>query len=137
MTTQNPRALRKILGLGGGTPRVALLLTSMLAVVVILLCTFEQIIAMGAVLFLVSYLSAFLAVFVLRYREPALLRPFRAAGYPFTTAVVLVGSVGILIAAALEDPRSARFAALFLGACIPLYLWARRRGLRAAAAALS
>jgi basic amino acid/polyamine antiporter, APA family len=119
----------------GGTPRVALLLTSALAVVVILICTFEQIIAIGAVLFLVSYASAFLAVFVLRYREPALPRPFEAVGYPVSTAVVLAGSLAILIAAAAEDPRSARFAVVFLSGCIPFYLWVRGRRVHAAASA--
>jgi len=116
----------------GGTPRVALLLTNVVVVVLILICTFDQLLAMGAVLFLVTYVSTFLAVFVRRQREPTLSRPFKAVGYPFSTALVLIGSVAILIAAAAEDLRSARFAILFLGACIPCYLWARRRRMQVA-----
>jgi basic amino acid/polyamine antiporter, APA family len=121
----------------GGTPRLALAMTSIMVVAVILSGTFEQVVAMYAVLFLLSYVSTFLAVFVLRYREPATARPFRAFAYPFSTAVVLIGSVAFLVAAAIEDVRSAVIAAVFVGACIPVYAWlarGKRLGTRLAAA---
>ena len=121
----------------GGTPRFALAVTSVVVAVVILSGTFAQIVALIAVLFLVYYVSAFLAVFVLRHREPTLPRPYKAFGYPFSTAVVLVGSVAFLIAAVVEDPRSGIIAAVFLASCAPLYsLMARGRRLRAAAASV-
>jgi basic amino acid/polyamine antiporter, APA family len=62
----------------GGTPRVALLLTSVITMITILSGTFQQVIALFAVLFLLCYVSAFLAVLVLRHREPELARPYRA-----------------------------------------------------------
>jgi APA family basic amino acid/polyamine antiporter len=110
----------------GGTPRIALLLTSLMVVAVILSGNFEQVVAMYAVLFLVTYVLTFLAVFVLRYREPATPRPFKAIGYPFSTATVLFGSVAFLIAAIVEDLRSGVIAGVFLGACIPVYMWLAR-----------
>ena len=117
----------------GGTPRVALALTSVIVVIVILTGSFEQIIALSAVLFLVYYIAAFLAVFVLRYRLPNLPRPYKALGYPLSTAVVLVGSIAFLIAAIAEDPRSGLIAAIFLACCAPMYAWmARKRRLRTA-----
>jgi basic amino acid/polyamine antiporter, APA family len=117
----------------GGTPRAALALTSLIVVAMILTGTFAQIIALVAVLFLLYYVAAFLAVFVLRYRSPDLPRPYKAWGYPFSTAVVLVGSIAFLVAAILEDPRSGLIAAIFLTGCAPAYTWtARRRRLRAA-----
>jgi len=117
----------------GGTPRMALALTSAVVVVVILTGSFGQIIALGAVLFLVYYVSAFLAVFVLRHREPTLPRPYKAFGYPVSTAVVLVGSVVFLLAAITEDPRSGLIAAVFIAGCAPAYWWmARGRRHRAA-----
>ena len=76
----------------GGTPRIALVATSVVALVLILSGTFEQILALYAVLFLLYYVSAFAAVFVLRHREPTLARPYKAFGYPFSTALVLLGS---------------------------------------------
>jgi APA family basic amino acid/polyamine antiporter len=117
----------------GGTPRVALLFTSVFVVLVILSGSFEQIIALYAVLFLVCYVSAFLAVFALRRSEPSLARPYRALGYPFSTAVVLLGSVVFLVAAVAEDHRSGLTAAVFIASCVPAYaLLSRRRRLRLA-----
>ena len=117
----------------GGTPRIALAITSAFVVVVIMSGSFEQIIALYSVLFLLCYVSAFLAVFVLRYREPQLPRPYKALGYPFSTAIVLLGSVAFLVAAIAEDPRSGLIAAVFLAGCAPAYAWmARGRRLRMA-----
>ena len=119
----------------GGTPRIALAITSAFVVVVVMSGTFEQIIALYSVLFLLCYVSAFLAVFVLRYREPQLPRPYKALGYPFSTAIVLLGSVAFLVAAIAEDPRSGLIAAAFLAGCAPAYAWmARGRRLRMAEA---
>jgi APA family basic amino acid/polyamine antiporter len=116
----------------GGTPRVALALTSVFAVIIILSGSFEQIIALFAVLFLLYYVSAFLAVFVLRHRAPTLQRPYKALGYPLSTAIVLLGSIAFLVAAIAEDPRSGMIAAIFLACCVPAYAWMTRiRRLRA------
>jgi APA family basic amino acid/polyamine antiporter len=119
----------------GGTPRMSLVLTSGVVSVVILTGSFEQIIALSAVLFLVYYTAAFLAVFVLRYRLPNLPRPYKAFGYPFSTAIVLVGSIVFLFLAVAEDPRSGLIAAVFMACCAPVYAWlARSRRLRLAVA---
>jgi len=106
-----------------GTPRVALLITTATSALLIMTGTFEQTVALCAILYLLYYASAFLGVFVLRFREPALPRPYRAFGYPATTGIVLVGTVIFLVAAVAEDPRSGLIAAGFLIACVPLYLW--------------
>ncbi len=120
----------------GGAPRTALAITSAVVVLLIMSGTFEQIIALFAVLFLVYYVSAFLAVFVLRYKEPSLPRPYKAFGYPFSTGIVLVCTVAFLIAAVVEDRRSAVIAGVFLVCCAPAYSWMeRRRGQRVEAAA--
>jgi APA family basic amino acid/polyamine antiporter len=119
----------------GGTPRTALAATTAMAGVLILSGSFEQILALYAVLFLLYYVSAFAAVFVLRHREPTLARPYRAFGYPFSTGLVLLGSLAFLVAAIAQDPRSGLIAAAFLIGCVPVYLrMAHSRRLRAALA---
>jgi APA family basic amino acid/polyamine antiporter len=110
----------------GGTPRVALLATSMIVAALVLTGTFEQLIGLFAVLFLLLYIAAFAAVFVLRRKHPELPRPYRAFAYPVSTALVLLGSVAMLIAAVAEDPRSGVIAAMFLAACAPVYAWSMR-----------
>ncbi len=119
----------------GGTPRVALAFSSLGAAALIMSGTFQQIVAIAAVLFLLLYVSTYTALFVLRRKEPALPRPYRAFGFPFTTAFVLLGCLLLWIAAIMEDHHSALFAGLLLIACLPVYLWlARRRRLDLAAA---
>jgi APA family basic amino acid/polyamine antiporter len=111
----------------GGTPRMALAFTGAGAAGLIMSGSFEQIVAVATMLFLLMYVSAYTALIVLRVREPAAVRPYRALGFPFTTAVVLLGCVLLWIAAIMEDPRSAKFAGLLLVACIPVYAWLARR----------
>jgi len=105
----------------GGTPRVALAITAFSAAGLVAIGTFEQIVALSAVLFLLNYLSAYAALFVLRSREPALPRPYRTVGFPGTTAVVLVGSALFLVAAIADDYRSGILAACLMLAVAALY----------------
>ena len=110
-----------------GTPRLALAVTGFGAAALIMSGSFEQIIAVASVLFLLMYVSAYSALFVLRRREPATPRPYRAWGFPVTTAIVLLGCVLLFAAAIEEDHRSATVAAVLMVACAPVYLWLARR----------
>jgi APA family basic amino acid/polyamine antiporter len=119
-----------------GTPRLALAVTGIGAAALILSGSFEQIIAVASVLFLLMYVSAYSALLVLRRREPATPRPYRAFGFPFTTGIVLLGCVLLFIAAIVEDPRSGKVAAGLMIASAPVYYWlARRRRLEQTAGA--
>ena len=109
----------------GGTPRVALLLSAAAAATLIASGTFEDIIAVAAILIAVIYCVNYIAVITLRIREPKMVRPFRAWGYPVTTVLVLMGSLLFLVAAVHDDPRSAAWAAALLAAAVPLYTWMR------------
>ena len=110
-----------------GTPRFALGLSSVAAALLVLTGTFEQTIALAVVLSVFNYISAYLAVFVLRRREPTLRRPYRAFAFPLSTAVVLAGSVLFLVAAIAGDPRSAIIIAALLIASAPAYELVKRR----------
>jgi APA family basic amino acid/polyamine antiporter len=110
----------------GGTPYVALLATTLTSSAMILTGTFNQLIALFAVLILLYYIAAFLAVFILRRQSPEAPRPYRAFGYPVTTSVVLLGSVVFLIVGIVEDWRSGVMALLFLSLCILAYALASR-----------
>jgi APA family basic amino acid/polyamine antiporter len=113
-----------------GTPRVALGLTALMVGLLILSGTLEQLIAVAAVLYVLNYLSAYAAVVRLRRTEPLLLRPFKAWGYPWTTATVLLGSATFLVATVSEDVHSGLFACVLLALAAPAYAWAHhRRGL--------
>jgi APA family basic amino acid/polyamine antiporter len=111
----------------GGTPRVALAVTSLGAAALIMSGTFDEIVAIAAVLFLLVYISTYIGLIVLRRKEPAAPRPYRAFGYPFTTIIVLTGCVLLWIAAIMEDWHSGLFAGVLLIACVPVYAWIAHR----------
>jgi basic amino acid/polyamine antiporter, APA family len=110
-----------------GTPRLALGVTGLASAGLIMSGTFDQIVAIVAVLFLLNYVSAYAALIVLRRREPGLARPYKAFGYPVSTVIVLAGCVLLWLAAIHDDIRSALFAAMLLLLCAPVYLWLARR----------
>ena len=66
----------------GGTPALGLLASTAAAVLFILWGRLQQVLAVMAFFFVANYVMAFLAVFVLRRREPDAPRPFRRLGLP-------------------------------------------------------
>jgi basic amino acid/polyamine antiporter, APA family len=111
----------------GGTPRMALLLSAATTAIFIASGKFEDIIAVAAILVAALYCVNYSAVIVLRIREPQMVRPFRAWGYPVTTVLVLSGSLVFLVAAVHDDPRSAARALVLLAVAVPVYTWMRWR----------
>jgi APA family basic amino acid/polyamine antiporter len=90
--------------------------------------TFERIIAICAFLFVASYAMSFLSVFVLRRREPTTPRPYRAWGHPWTTGIVLLGSLVFLGSTLVADPGGAAIVGVLLVLSYPACrLLSRRR----------
>lgn len=110
----------------GGTPQVALAATAACTVLMIVSGTLERLVAVAAIIFVLNYVSAYLAVFVLRRRASVAPGPFRAWGYPCSTGIVLAGSLLFLILSVREDPLSAAFAAGLMALVLPAWWWARR-----------
>ena len=99
-----------------GTPGIATLATTAVAIVLVVTGTFQRLIAVAAFFLAVNYCVCCLALIVLRRREPDLPRPFRAWGYPWTAAVVLLGAVAFLVGVALGDTPTALLAVGLLAA---------------------
>jgi APA family basic amino acid/polyamine antiporter len=76
---------------------------------------------MLAFFFVTNYLLSFISLFLLRAREPNLPRPFRAWGYPWTTAIALIGSIGFLIEAVREDRTNSILTLVALACSYPVY----------------
>jgi APA family basic amino acid/polyamine antiporter len=106
----------------GGTPTVTLLLSTIAAVLFIVSGTFNAVLAALAFFFVANYGMAYISVIVLRRREPDLPRPYRAWGYPWTTLIVLLGSITFLAGAVISDKKHSLWALLILAASYPLYL---------------
>src|SRR5207248_6957050 len=112
----------------GGTPTVALIASSLVSLAFLATGTFQNVIAVAAFFFVADYALSFLAVFVLRRREPDAPRPYRAFGHPWTTGLVLAGSLAFLASAAASDTRNSLYALGILAASYPSFRLARRLG---------
>lgn len=110
----------------GGTPILGLLLGTVAATLFIVSGSFRQVLALMAFFFVANYVAAFLAVFVLRRREPAAARPYRAWGYPITTGLALLISVAFLVGAVVGDTRNSVYSLLVLAVSYPVYRVIRR-----------
>ncbi len=104
----------------GGTPTVGLLLSALVGVAFAVF-SFERVIAMLAFFFVTNYLLSFISMFVLRIRRPEMPRPYRAWGYPWTTALALLGSLGFLVEAVREDPKNSYLTLIALACSYPTY----------------
>jgi len=111
----------------GGTPTVALFMSAAVAVLFIVFGqTFEKVITVLAFFFVANYALSFISVFVLRRREPDKTRPYRAWGYPWTTALALLGSIAFLIGAIASDTWNSVYALLLLTASYPVFRLSKR-----------
>lgn len=87
-----------------GIPVVAIVLQSIIALVLIFTSTFDVVLTyLGFTLNFFTTLTV-LGLFILRYKEPDLPRPFKAWGYPFTPLIYLVLNIWILWFVIQERP---------------------------------
>lgn len=113
----------------GGTPTRALLLGTVAAVSFVLLGrTSAQVITIMAFFYIANYTLSFVSVFMLRWREPHRPRPYRAWGYPWTTALALLASLAFLLGAMAGDTRNSLYACLLLAASYPIFRILQRSG---------
>ena len=111
----------------GGTPDIALLISSALAALFIINDRFETVVGKLAFFFVANYTLSFTALFVLRRREPDAPRPYRAWGHPFTTGLALLASLVFLIAAMASDTRTSLETVAILFLSLPAWWLVRRR----------
>jgi APA family basic amino acid/polyamine antiporter len=86
----------------GGTPVTSLFLSTLVGIVFIL-GSFERVIAMLSFFFVANYTLSYASLFLLRRREPGTPRPYRAWGYPWTSALALIASAVFLISSLALD----------------------------------
>jgi APA family basic amino acid/polyamine antiporter len=104
----------------GGTPTLALLLSTIVGIVFVL-GTFERVIAMLSFFFVANYMLSYISLFLLRRKEPHMPRPYRAWGYPWTTGIALVASVAFLVGSIATDRQNAPLALAILVLSYPVF----------------
>jgi len=109
-----------------GTPVMATLVTTAVAVVLIWSGTFQRLVAVASFFLAANYCVSCLALVMLRRREPLRERPFRAWGYPWSAGIVLAGAAAFLIGVFLGDTRTALVATGLLAAGLVGKGWVSR-----------
>jgi APA family basic amino acid/polyamine antiporter len=110
----------------GGTPTVALFVSTVVTAVFLLSGTFGAVLGVIALLLAVNYLLIYISLIVLRRREPNTPRPYRAWGYPWTTGIAILIGIAFIVGVALADPRNSAIAFAILLISYPLFRFTRR-----------
>ena len=111
----------------GGTPTLALVASLAVTVIFLLFSgSFVRLVEALAFFTVVNYAILFLSVFILRRKEPDLPRPYRAWGYPWTTALTLAGALAFLAGNVIGGTGVSLTALGVVVLSSPLYLMFRR-----------
>ena len=110
----------------GGTPVLALFLSTIVGATFIVTRKFDQVIDMLAFFFVANYTLSFFSLFWLRWKEPKMNRPYRAWGYPWTTGIALAGSIFFLFGALYADRKNSPWALGILVLSYPIF-WVMKK----------
>jgi APA family basic amino acid/polyamine antiporter len=105
----------------GGTPAIALLLSTVVMLGLAITGTVQIVIAVTAFFFVAQYVLVVLSVFILRSREPGSARPYRAKGHPWTTGLFLLLSIAMLVGDVATDTRNSIYSLILLALSWPVY----------------
>jgi len=111
----------------GGTPDVALLISSVVAAIFVVTNSVDAVLAKLAFFFVANYLLSFFTLFALREKERDAPRPYRAWGHPYTTALAALASGAFLFGAVISDTASSLWSIGLLCLSLPVYLLVRKR----------
>lgn len=96
-----------------------------IATVMILLGAFDTITNMLIFVIWSFYCMAFIAVFLLRRREPGLPRPYKVPLYPFIPGIALIAGIFVLVNTLITQPILAFIGIAITLAGTPIYLYTK------------
>ena len=111
----------------GGTPVFALAITALCAIILSSVGSFELLLAIGQFFAVVITILLIVSLFILRRREPATPRPFRAWGYPFAPFVMLIFAVLLFCGYIVSNPSPSLYALGLLAISYPLFLLVKNK----------
>ncbi|MGY3054839.1 APA family basic amino acid/polyamine antiporter [Pedobacter sp. UYEF25] len=110
----------------GGTPIVALFCSSLFSFVLIVIGSFEILFSLATFFSIVVWGLAYVSLIKLRISEPNLHRPYRAWGYPFTSILMVLFSLALLLGFAYSDRKSLITIAVVTLCSFPIFLMIKR-----------
>lgn len=108
------------------TPWTALILQGVIASVIALSGTYDQLFTYTEFGMVLSYVACVVALFVLRRTRPALTRPYRCFGYPWLPALYVILIGGWLINTLIERPIEALACVGLMAVGVPGYVYWKR-----------
>ncbi|MGD0191313.1 MAG: APC family permease [Rhizomicrobium sp.] len=115
----------------GGSPHWGFLMSAVISLGLAITGQFALVFGLIATLNTLAGLLTGISFFVLRFREPALPRPWRALGYPVLPALALLSDAVLLVLFNAADWKGFAAAAALSAACVP-FAWIAHRARRRA-----
>jgi APA family basic amino acid/polyamine antiporter len=110
------------------TPGRALIFQGVLASLMALTGTFEELTNLFIFAGWIFYGAAVVALFRMRRTEPDLPRPYRCWGYPWVPGVFVAGALALTVNIWIQRPGRSSIGLLLILAGLPFYrMWARRQ----------
>ena len=111
----------------GGNPVFAILVTWLASVGLILLGGFEFLLLLSVFFFVPLYVALIFGILILRKREPAAERPYRAWGHPYSTILCIVAWTIITLFQAYVERETAVYAVVMVAVSWPVYRYLARK----------
>ena len=110
-----------------GTPAVALIFSTLLNLVLIIIGSFTTLFALSAFMSVTVFTFVYASLIKLRISKPDHPRPYRAWGYPYTTLFLVLISLALFTGFAFSDPQNFLVVLIVTAISYPAYLLTRRR----------
>ncbi|MBK8094141.1 MAG: amino acid permease [Verrucomicrobiaceae bacterium] len=105
-----------------GTPTAGLIMQLLIVIVLIVTSTFEKVLTSVQFGLQLASFATVVGLIVLRVREPALARPYRCWGYPFTPLIFLIISAWMMFYIIRDKPQETAAGLLLLAVGAVIYL---------------
>ncbi|MEO7978092.1 amino acid permease [Flavobacterium sp.] len=111
----------------GGTPIIALLVSSLFSLFLICIGSFEVLFSFAAFTSIIVWGLAYFSLLKLRVTEPDLPRPYRSVWYPWTAIIAIITSIALLAGFIYSDSKSFIIIVLITIISYPFFLLLNRK----------
>ncbi|MBC1433762.1 amino acid permease [Listeria rocourtiae] len=118
----------KKLGAKSSVPYNGGIVILLISIIMIFSGKFNQLTDMLIFVIWIFYTLTFIAVFVLRKREPELARPYKVPLYPVIPIIAILGGAFIVINTLFTQPINAGIGLVLTAIGLPIYLYKKKKG---------
>lgn len=111
----------------GGTPIVALMVTSLFGLLLISIGSFEILFSFATFMSVIVWGLAYCSLIKLRLKEPNLARPYLSWGYPWSSILMILVTLTLLMGFAYSDTKNFMIILIIAVISYPTYLLVSRR----------